>query len=153
MKEEIITIEGLSAGEVEAKYHLWRADHPQYIIAEVLRDDGFGFGEPCCVRVKYLKPEIYAVSVIDKIGPAAALEQLGEECAELIQVCSKLSRNIRGENPSRKTDNELVDDLTEEIADVILCMDRIKEFYHIDEEKIKKIVIDKDNRAKEHLGL
>ena len=41
--------------------------------------------------------------ILNKIGEAAALEQLAEECTELAQSALKLARKIRGENPTPKS--------------------------------------------------
>lgn len=40
--------------------------------------------------------------ILNKIGEAAALEQLAEECTELAQSALKLARKIRGENQPPK---------------------------------------------------
>ena len=39
-------------------------------------------------------------SILECIGPAAMLEQMAEEAAELSKACLKLARVIRGENPT-----------------------------------------------------
>jgi hypothetical protein len=66
------------------------------------------------------------MSVIqEKIGTPALFEQLAEECAELAQAALKIARQIRGENPTRKTKKEAWADFLEEYADVELCLDLI----------------------------
>ena len=63
--------------------------------------------------------------IIDTIGLPAVLEQLAEECSELAQASLKYARLLRGENPTPKTEAECLESLTEEIADVYLCMNLI----------------------------
>ena len=59
--------------------------------------------------------------IIDTIGLPAVLEQLAEECAELAQASLKYARFLRGDNPTPKTEQECLEALTEEMADVELC--------------------------------
>lgn len=59
--------------------------------------------------------------IVDYIGKAALLEQTAEEASELSQACLKMARKIRGENPTPKDTNDILENLNEEIADVILC--------------------------------
>lgn len=64
-------------------------------------------------------------SMIEEVGVPAMLEQLAEECCELGQAALKMSRRMRGENPTPKTKMECVDSLIEEIADVELCINEL----------------------------
>ena len=48
--------------------------------------------------------------------------QLAEECAELAQAALKVTRNIGKVNKSRKTPDESLKDLKEEIGDVLNCL-------------------------------
>ena len=92
------------------------------------------------------------VDIIARIGTPAALEQLAEECCELGQAALKLARFLRGQNPTRKTRRECQDDLREEVADVLLCIELIQRagivgsLGHIDE-----IVTEKHTRWIESL--
>lgn len=63
------------------------------------------------------------MDIIKEIGEAAALEQLAEECAELGKAALKLSRILRGENPTPVTEKEARENLIEEMVDVDLCLD------------------------------
>lgn len=56
------------------------------------------------------------------IGKPALLEQLAEECNELSQSALKLARKLRGENPTPKTAEEILENFQEEVADVQLCL-------------------------------
>lgn len=69
------------------------------------------------------------------IGTPATLEQLAEECAELGQAALKLARKMRGENPTPKTQDELLENLTEEVADVLLCIEQV----NLDADKIESV--------------
>lgn len=69
---------------------------------------------------------ITAINEIQKtIPPAALYEQLAEECSELAQVALKRARKMRGENYTPRTFNEIDADISEEVADVILCIDTL----------------------------
>lgn len=90
--------------------------------------------------------------IVQTLGPSAILEQAAEECAELSQACLKLARKLRGENPTPVDMMTCLDNLCEEIADVSLCIDAIKEIgvlnpHHIDSNYEFKL-----NRWKERLN-
>lgn len=59
--------------------------------------------------------------MIERIGGPAMLEQTAEECTELAKALLKLSRVIRGENPTPVTEKEAWENIAEEYADVELC--------------------------------
>ena len=61
--------------------------------------------------------------IYDKIGKAAAWEQLAEEAAELSAIASKAARILRDNNPARMTYGEAEDKLIDEIADVFNALD------------------------------
>ena len=64
--------------------------------------------------------------LLEKIGKPAMLEQTAEECVELAHACLKLARYYRGENKVYgKTEEKLLDNLAEEMADVGICIDEI----------------------------
>lgn len=56
----------------------------------------------------------------EEIGTAATYEMLAEECSELAQACLKYARILRGENPTPKTQTEVLDNIIEEYTDVRL---------------------------------
>lgn len=88
--------------------------------------------------------------IIDKIGEAAILEQLAEECAELTKAALKLSRVMRKENPTPVTVNDAFDNLVEEIGDVRLLL-RVTDFMYdsIDTQEIEKYKLQRwKNRIK-----
>ena len=63
-----------------------------------------------------------------------------EECSELIQAVSKAKRG-----KSNK------DNLTEEIADVLICIDWLKEIYQIEDSVLNNIKLFKQQRIEERL--
>ena len=65
-------------------------------------------------------------TIIDRIGKPALLEQTAEECAELAHACLKEARRLRGENPTPKTTPECWLAISEELADLQLCMELLE---------------------------
>lgn len=61
--------------------------------------------------------------IILKLPKAALLEQTAEEAAELAQACLKLARICRGENPTPVTEEKVIENFKEEVADVNLCLE------------------------------
>ncbi len=59
--------------------------------------------------------------MIKEIGEPAMLEMFAEELGECQHEALKLSRIIRGENPTPKTEKEVRASLCEEWSDVIQC--------------------------------
>lgn len=89
--------------------------------------------------------------IINTIGLPAMLEQLAEECSELAQASLKYARLLRGENPTPKTEAECLESLTEEIADVDLCISELMMEGLVDSNKVIDIIDQKGNRWKERL--
>ena len=63
-----------------------------------------------------------------------------EECAELIQAISKMKRG---------KDNR--DNLIEEVADVMICIEILKQVYGISDSEIQNYVCQKQNRSIERM--
>ena len=63
--------------------------------------------------------------VIVRFGAEAQTTIHMEECAELIQAISKMRRA----HAADRDDSKAHDNLVEEMADVLICMERIKEIY------------------------
>lgn len=59
--------------------------------------------------------------VKDYLTVAAIYEQLAEEASELSQAAIKMSRIIRGENPTPINEDEAIGNVIEEYNDVVLC--------------------------------
>ena len=84
--------------------------------------------------------------IVKKVGLPAMLEQLAEECSELAQASLKYARLLRGENPTPKTEEECLMALTEEIADVDLCISELMMEGLVDSNKVIDIIDQKGNR-------
>ena len=80
--------------------------------------------------------------IAKKLTKAAALEQMAEEASELVQAALKYARILRGENPTPVTEREDIGHLSEEVADVLVCMDVVMEYpdalYGVDEQVFEK---------------
>ena len=88
--------------------------------------------------------------LIEVIGKPAMLEQTAEECSELAQACLKLARYMRGENKVYKTEEELLDDLHEEIADVKVCLSELYD-HIVDIDRVNFNLYLKSERMKDRL--
>ena len=73
--------------------------------------------------------ERYKMLIRDKLSNTDLLIQLSEECNELSATITKLVRKIRDNNPTPKTLPEIEDSITEEMTDVILCLDMLNGYY------------------------
>lgn len=73
--------------------------------------------------------ERYKMLIRDKLSNTDLLIQLSEECNELSVAITKLVRKIRDKNPTPKTLPEIEDNITEEMTDVILCLDMLNGYY------------------------
>ena len=89
--------------------------------------------------------------IIDTIGLPAVLEQLAEECSELAQASLKYARLLRGDNPTPKTEQECLEALTEEIADVDLCISELMMEGLVDSNKVIDIIDQKGNSWHERI--
>lgn len=58
--------------------------------------------------------------IVEKIGIAAAFEQLAEESCELGHAALKAARKLRGENPTPVSLSEALDGVMEEFNDVLV---------------------------------
>ena len=74
--------------------------------------------------------------VISTYGPKAQTVIHCEECAELIQAISKMHR-VR---VAEVDDKDAYYNLVEEIADVLVCVEQLKEIYGINDSEIQKLV-------------
>ena len=73
--------------------------------------------------------ERYKMLIRDKLSNTDLLIQLSEECNELSAAITKLVRKIRNNNPTPKTLLEIEDGITEEMTDVVLCLDLLNGYY------------------------
>ena len=79
------------------------------------------------------------------------LEQTAEECVELAHACLKLARYLRGENKVYKTKEEIYSNLSEEMADVYICIDELLEAGVIPHESIDSNIMTKLERMRKRL--
>ncbi len=79
-----------------------------------------------------------SVMLSEIIGEAAMLEQTAEELTECAQACLKLARYKRGENPTFKDYDKILDNLHEEIADVHICFNELQQSEVIDDKAVLK---------------
>ena len=85
------------------------------------------------------------------IGTPAMLEQTAEECVELSHACLKIARYLRGENKVYKTKEEIYSNLSEEIADVYICIGELLEAGIISQESIDSNIMTKLERMRKRL--
>lgn len=79
------------------------------------------------------------------------LDQTIEECAELIVACEKLKRNIVPGNPTPVTKDEAIASVTEEIADVNVCMVKVMMELNISADDVVDTMRWKAMRAQERM--
>ena len=84
--------------------------------------------------------------IIDTIGLPAVLEMLGEEGAEMTHASLKWARQLRGENPTPKTEQECLEAITEEMADVELCNSLLMGGDYVDFDAVMELIEVKDKR-------
>lgn len=85
--------------------------------------------------------------VIDKNGITNQLFIAVEECAELQQAISKCYRN------KELIPTEVRENLIEEMADVMICLQQLQYMYYIDDEELYAMKQKKENRLIEREGL
>lgn len=73
------------------------------------------------------------------LSEEAILEQLVEECGELVQAAAKRLRIIRGENPTPTDLDANFEDLVEEMGDVFLCIMAAEEKLETRDEVLKVV--------------
>ena len=89
--------------------------------------------------------------ILDHVGEPAVLEQTAEECAELAHACLKMSRNIRGENPTPAAEDVISEQIHEELADLMTCVDVLINIPWINTKKVQEIQIRKARRWGERI--
>ena len=85
------------------------------------------------------------------IGTPAMLEQTAEECVEMAHACLKLARHMRGENKVYKTTEEMYSNLSEEIADVSICIDELLSAGVVSYESLDSDIIAKKERMQKRI--
>lgn len=84
---------------------------------------------------------------------ASRLNQLMEECGELISASARYRRHLRGDRTlnEKYTERRLIADITEEIADVTLVASDVRRALGISEEELYKVINEKMKRTEERL--
>lgn len=77
--------------------------------------------------------------IYEEVGEPAALELVAEEAAELAQACLKLSRILRGENPTPVPEVLAAEKVMEEAADVQTALSVLSSAQWYDEDKVMHI--------------
>lgn len=90
-------------------------------------------------------------SIYDAIGEPAVLEMVAEESVELAKACLKLSRILRGENPTPVPETIAAERVMEEAADVNAAMIVLSSAEWYSEDKVLDIWWKKTERWKERI--
>ena len=79
----------------------------------------------------------------------ARLNQLMEECGELISTAARYRRHLRGDRTlnEKYTERKLIADITEEMADVTLVMSDVRRELGISEEELFEVINAKMERT------
>ncbi len=94
------------------------------------------------------------MTIAEKIGPAALAGQGAEECCELAQALLKFQRIVEGVNPTAiMTEQDAVDNITEEIADVKNLIELIEQALGISQDDVYMIQAVKMQRWMERLDM
>ena len=77
------------------------------------------------------------------------LNQLVEECRELISASARYRRHLHGDRTlnEKYTERKLIADITEEIADVTLVVSDVRRALGISEEELYKVINEKMKRT------
>lgn len=77
------------------------------------------------------------------------LNQLMEECGELISAAARYRRHLRGDRTlnEKYTERKLIQDITEEIADVTLVASDVRRALGISEEELYGVINEKMKRT------
>ena len=104
-------------------------------------------------RFHFLMQEIDArinQETMDRYGIKMQSLVAMEELAEMQKAISKLVRNSEEKTKSLEFKG-LRHNLIEEMADVIICMDQLKEYYNINHAEIQSIIASKQKRQAKRL--
>lgn len=81
-------------------------------------------------------PEAIQTRIIEHYGADKQLTVHMEECAELIQALSKILRN----KDDKEAFNACIEHLTEEIADVLVCINQLQLIFDISDETLSDMI-------------
>ena len=130
-------------------------------VAEVtIRQYEGGKYSPKCDKIVKIA-EALNISILELLGEPrpttptdhteSRLNQLVEECGELISASARYRRHLRGDRTlnEKYTERRLVTDITEEMADVTLVMSDIRRALGVSEEEMYKVINEKMKRTEE----
>lgn len=86
------------------------------------------------------------MNVSEKIGTPALLEQCAEECNELAHACLKMARKLRNENPTPAKEEDILNSLVEEIANIWVCIGEIVNSDIVSYDAVDSVVMQKRQR-------
>jgi NTP pyrophosphatase (non-canonical NTP hydrolase) len=99
------------------------------------------------VKIKNLEDMLKNYSVEDRTTVII------EELLELAQAIAKYKRYILNEeyyaNDKRHNKDEILDNIHEEMADVLICLGLCKEYFNIDNNSLQEII---DKKMKRNIG-
>lgn len=110
------------------------------------------------LSVLYTMEDILDVRLAERIGmptppdhTEARLNQLVEECGELISASARYRRHLHGDRTlnEKYTERKLIKDITEEMADVTLVASDVRRALGISEEELYKVINEKMKRTEE----
>ena len=91
------------------------------------------------------------IDVVNDIGVPATLELCAEEAVELAHAALKMARKLRGENPTPKSMDDIIDALTEELGDIQINIDKILEYGIVSKADVDAVKEFKRKRWEERL--
>lgn len=91
------------------------------------------------------------MDVVNDIGIPATLELCAEEAVELAHACLKYARKLRGENPTPKSEEDIMDALIEEVADIGVCVGKLLDCGIVPQKDVDAVIEYKTERWEERL--
>lgn len=92
------------------------------------------------------------MNIAEHIGVEALLEQTAEECTEMAHACLKMARKLRDENPTPVSIESCLEKLTEETADVMLCINTLIESGVLSDDEIDSVIERKQVRWEDRIN-
>lgn len=92
------------------------------------------------------------MNISEHIGVEALLEQTAEECTEMAHACLKMARKLRDENPTPMSIESCSEKLTEETADVMLCINTLMESEVLIDDEIDTVIERKQVRWEDRIN-
>lgn len=92
------------------------------------------------------------MKISEHIGVEALLEQAAEECTEMAHACLKMARKLRDENPTPVSLESCTEKLTEETADVMLCINTLFELDVLEDDAVDKVITRKQVRWEDRIN-